>query len=180
VNPDEVKKLLAASRDPEVTRNRARDFAILTLMYKHGLRVSELCEMKLRDINVDTKILHVNRLKDSDSGSHELVDEEPKAVRAWLAERAKIGTTADTFFVSERRKPMARTAIFEMIKKIAKAAGLEAAQVHPHMLRHSTGFFLINNGVGVRTIQDFLGHKAITSTVRYTKLDSKRFKGIWK
>jgi type 1 fimbriae regulatory protein FimB len=133
----------------------------------------------VNQVNVETKMLHVDRLKDSDSGPHKLLDDETRALKAWLAERSKIGTMADTLFVSERKKPVARTAIFEMIKKFAKAAGLEKFEVHPHMLRHSTGFFLINNGIDIRTIQGYLGHKAITSTTRYTHLDTNRFDGIW-
>ena len=62
-----------------------------------------------------------------------------------------------------------------MIGEIAKAAGLAHLSIHPHMLRHTTGYALVNKGTDIRIIQGYLGHKAISSTVRYTKLDSRRF-----
>jgi site-specific recombinase XerD len=81
----------------------------------------------------------------------------------------------DTLFISERRKPLSRVTVWHMIGLVAKAAGLEHLSIHPHMLRHSTGFNLVNKGTDIRIIQGYLGHRSISSTVRYTKLDSKRF-----
>jgi type 1 fimbriae regulatory protein FimB len=175
----ELDRLLAASK--EHSRNPARDYAILLLMFRHGLRVSELCAMKLSDANVDTKELHVTRLKGSDSGPHELYNGESQAVKAWLLERAKMEPPAgcDTLFVSERRRPLSRCTVWVMIGQVAKAASLEHLSVHPHMLRHSTGFNLVNKGTDTRTIQGYLGHRSISSTVRYTKLDSKRFANLF-
>ena len=174
---DEMDRLLAASRDPDNSRNPARAYCILLLMFRHGLRVSELCSLKLSDINVETKELHINRLKDCDSGPHDLYNGESQAVKAWLIERAKMNPPkeCDTLFISERRKSLWRTAVWAMIREIAKAAGLEHLEIHPHMLRHSTGYALVNKGVDIRIIQGYLGHRSISSTVRYTNLDSKRF-----
>ena len=62
-----------------------------------------------------------------------------------------------------------------MIGQTAKAAGLEHLEIHPHMLRHSCGYASVNKGTDIRIIQGYLGHRSISSTVRYTKLDSKRF-----
>jgi type 1 fimbriae regulatory protein FimB len=173
----EIDRLLAAGKDQSNSRNSVRNHAIMLLMFRHGLRVSELCAMKLSDIDVNTRELHVTRLKGSDSGAHELYNGESQAVKAWLVERAKMEPPADcdTLFISERCKPLYRSAVWAMVREIGKAAGLEHLAIHPHMLRHSTGFALINKGTDVRTIQGYLGHRSITSTVRYTKLDSKRF-----
>jgi type 1 fimbriae regulatory protein FimB len=172
---DEVDKLLAAAKTG--SRNPVRDYCILLLMFRHGLRVSELCSMKLSDINVDTKEFHVNRLKGCDSGPHELYNGEAPAVKAWLIERAKMNPpeTVDTLFISERRKPLSRVTVWLIIRQTADAAGLEHLEIHPHMLRHSCGYALINKGTDIRIIQGYLGHRSISSTVRYTKLDSKRF-----
>ena len=150
---------------------------MLLLMFRHGLRVSELCAMRLSDINVTTKELHVKRLKGCDSGAHELYNGESAAVRAWLVEREKMNPPADcdTLFISERRKPLSRCTVWVMIGRLADAAGLEHLSVHPHMLRHSCGYVLINKGTDIRTIQGYLGHRSISSTVRYTNLDKRRF-----
>jgi type 1 fimbriae regulatory protein FimB len=172
---EEVDKLLAASRTS--SRNPVRDYCILLLMFRHGLRVSELCSIKLSDINVDTKEFYVHRLKDCDSGPHEFYNGESQAVRAWLVERAKMNPpeTVDVLFISERRRPLSRITIWLMIRQTAEAAGLEHLEIHPHMLRHSCGYALVNKGTDIRIIQGYLGHRSISSTVRYTKLDSKRF-----
>src|SRR5882724_11842395 len=110
-------------------------------------------------------------------GPHELYNGEPAAVKAWLIERAKMKVPADcdTLFVSERRKQLSRITVWHMIGLVAKAAGLEHLGVHPHSLRHTTGYSLVNKGTDIRIIQGYLGHRSISSTVRYTKLDSRRF-----
>jgi type 1 fimbriae regulatory protein FimB len=171
---DEIAKLLSASK---TSRNSERDYCMLLLMFRHGLRVSELCTLKLSDINFETRELHVNRLKGCDSGPHALYNGETAAVRAWLAKRAKMNPPEswDTLFISERRKALSRVTVWLMITETARAAGLDQLEVHPHMLRHSCGYALVNKGTDIRVIQGYLGHRSISSTVRYTKLDSKRF-----
>ena len=172
---EEIDKLLTAAKT--TSRNPVRDYCALLLMFRHGLRVSELCSIKLSDINVQTKEFHVNRLKGCDSGPHEFYNGESQAVKAWLIERAKMHPLAgvDTLFISERRKPLSRVTVWVMIGQIAQAAGLEHLSVHPHQLRHSCGYALVNKGTDIRTIQGYLGHRSISSTVRYTALDSRRF-----
>ena len=174
---EELGKLLAASQDPMNSRNPARDYCLLLLMFRHGLRVSELCAMRLCDVNVATKELHVKRLKGCESGPHELYNGESGAIKAWLVEREKMNPPAncDTLFISERRKPLSRCTVWAMIGRLAEAAGLSHLDIHPHMLRHSCGYALVNKGTDIRIIQGYLGHRSISSTVRYTHLNSKRF-----
>ena len=171
---NEVDKLLAASKT--ATRNPERDHCMLLLAFRHGLRVSELCSLKLSDVDLDNKIFHIRRLKGCDHGVHDLYNGESSAIRAWLVERQKMNPPAsvDELFMSERRRPLCRVTVFLMIRQIAVAAGLEHLEVHPHMLRHSTGYALIQKA-DVRVVQDYLGHQSISSTVRYTKLDRSRF-----
>ena len=171
---EEIAKLLTASK---TSRNPERDYCMLLLMFRHGLRVSELCTLKLSDINLETRELHVNRLKGCDSGPHPLYNGETAAVRAWLAKRAEMNPpeSCDTLFISERRKPLSRVTVWLTITETARAAGLEHLEIHPHMLRHSCGYALVNKGTDIRIIQGYLGHRSISSTVRYTKLDSRRF-----
>jgi type 1 fimbriae regulatory protein FimB len=171
----EVEKLLEASK--KASCNPGRDYCILLLMFRHGLRVSELCSLKLSDIDLESKTFHVRRLKGCDHGSHFFYDGESAAIKAWLVERQEMNApaTVNELFISERRRPLSRVTIFAMIRQVASAAGLEHLELHPHMLRHSCGYALVNKGVDVRVIQDFLGHRSISSTVRYTKLDRSRF-----
>ena len=114
---------------------------MLLLMYRHGLRVSELCALKESDVNLEVGEFHVPRLKGSDSGAHPFFNGESAAIRAWLVERAKLNPpeSCDTLFISERRKPLSRITVWLMISQVAEAAGLAHLDVHPHMLRHSCG-----------------------------------------
>lgn len=175
LTPEEVEQLLAASKSG--SRNPVRDYCVLLLMFRHGLRVSELCSIKLSDINLETKEFHVSRLKGCDGGPHELYNGETPAIKAWLVERAAMNppTECDTLFISERRRPLSRVTVWLMINQVAQGAGLEHLDIHPHMLRHACGYALVNKGTDIRIIQGYLGHRSISSTVRYTKLDRKRF-----
>ena len=146
-------------------------------MFRHGLRVSELCTIKVKDVNLEAGEFYAHRLKGSDGGPHPFYNGESGAVRAWLAQRAMMNPPddCDTLFISERRKPLSRCTVWLMISQVAKAAGLEHLEIHPHMLRHSCGYALVNKGTDIRIIQGYLGHRSISSTVRYTMLDSRRF-----
>jgi type 1 fimbriae regulatory protein FimB len=172
---DEVDKLLTASKS--ASRNPVRDYCILLLMFRHGLRVSELCTIKVKDVNLEAGEFYAHRLKRSDGGLHPFYNGESSAIRAWLAQRIKMNPPADcdALFISERRKPLSRCTVWLMTSQVAKAAGLEHLEIHPHMLRHSCGYALVNKGTDIRIIQGYLGHRSISNTVRYTKLDSKRF-----
>ena len=173
LTPEEVNKLLDGCKAQDVSRNPERDYCILLLMFRHGLRVSEVCSLQLSDVDVKEKLIHVKRLKDCESGTHPLFNGEPRAVAAWLRCRYKMQPQGNTLFVSERRKPLARSAVWALIKKVATAAGLADLNIHPHMLRHACGYNLVNKGTNVRIIQSFLGHKSIQSTARYTALAPK-------
>src|SRR6516162_2384954 len=120
---EEIAKLLSASK---TSRNPERDYCMLLLMFRHGLRVSELCALKLSDVNLDTRELHVNRLKGCDSGPHPIYNGETAAIKAWLVERTGMQPpeSCDTLFISERRKPLSRVTIWLMLTETARAAGL--------------------------------------------------------
>ena len=80
-------------------------------------------------------------------------------------------------FISERQQALTRQSINYMIKTAAKRTSL--TNVHPHMLRHSCGYYLANKGYELRLIQDYLGHRDPKHTVHYTRISSIRFEGIW-
>jgi type 1 fimbriae regulatory protein FimB len=179
LTPEEVSKLLAAIKQPELSRNPVRDYCLLLLMFRHGLRVSEICRLKVSDIDLETKILHVHRLKSCNSTVHPLYNGEPRAIAAWLALRSKMHLEADTLFVSERRRLLSRATVWLLVQKYGRAAGLDSLSIHPHMLRHACGYNLANRGADTRLIQDYLGHRSIQSTVRYTALASNRFANLF-
>jgi type 1 fimbriae regulatory protein FimB len=172
----EVAKLLEAARS---SRNAARDRCLLLLMFRHGLRVSEACGLKLAQVDIESRVLHVTRLKAGLSTTHPLRGDELRAIKGWLAERPKMQPDIDAFFVSERRGLLSRKTIWLMIREYGRRAGLPV-DAHPHMLRHACGFALTNQGADTRLIQDYLGHRNIQHTVRYTATNPARFERLWR
>lgn len=171
----EVDKLLLATKGG---RNEARDRCLLLLMFRHGLRVSEACGLKLAQLDTESRVLHVSRLKKGLSTTHPLRADELRVVKAWLTERARAKPATDAVFVSERGGVLSRKTAWAAIRKYGEKAGL-SLDAHPHMLRHACGFALADQGADTRLIQDYLGHRNIQHTVRYTATNTARFERLW-
>jgi type 1 fimbriae regulatory protein FimB/type 1 fimbriae regulatory protein FimE len=119
-------------------------------------------------------LLHVRRLKHGVSSVHPLHGPELRALRK--LQQANSGLAY--VFLSERGSPLSDRTIRHIILR----AGIDAQlpfPVHPHMLRHACGFYLANKGVDTRSIQQYLGHRNIQHTVRYTELAPQRFRDFW-
>lgn len=172
----EVERLLDATKG---NRNEARDRCLFLVMFRHGLRVSETCGLKLNQVDTDSRVIHVQRLKGGLSTTQPLRSTELRAIAAWLKERARMEPECDAFFVSEQRRPMHRATVNLLIDKYSNAAGL-SVKAHPHMLRHACGFALADQGADTRLIQDYLGHRNIQHTVRYTAANPARFERLWR
>jgi type 1 fimbriae regulatory protein FimB len=172
----EVEKLIAATKG---SRNEARDRCLLLLMFRHGLRVSEACGLQLSQVDIESRVLHVQRLKKGLSTTHPIRSNELRAIKAWLVERKRLKPEGDVFFVSERRTPLNRKTAWFAIKSYGEKADLAIA-AHPHMLRHACGFALADQGADTRLIQDYLGHRNIQHTVIYTATNLARFEKLWK
>lgn len=153
-----------------------RDALSIMMAYRHGLRASELIALRWEQIDLKTGLLHVVRLKHGSPSTHPLRGPELRALRAW---RRAQGDATPYVFTSLRGGPMTRRTVHHVVALAAKAAGIDFP-VHPHMLRHATGFYLANAGQDTRAIQLYLGHKSIQHTVRYTELAPDRFKDFWK
>lgn len=164
LSSSEVERLLAAP-DP-ATHEGLRDRAILELMYACGLRVSEVCSLKL--YNVDDRAVKVmgkgGKERTVPIGSHAL-----KAIDAYLSEVRQVifDGEVEALFVTKGGKPVDRVFIWKMIKRHARAAGIQK-NISPHTLRHSFATHLLDNGADLRIIQELLGHSSISSTDRYT------------
>lgn len=167
----EMEQLLKAARK---TRNGERDYCMLLVAYRHGLRVSELIEMRLSDLSLDEGRVFVRRKKDGLSTSHPLQGDELRALRAYLRTRTE---NLPWLFISEQRGQFTRQALNYLVKKIGQEAGFDG--LHPHMLRHSCGHELANQGRDTRLLQDWLGHRDIRHTAHYTRTAARRFEGIW-
>lgn len=169
----EVKRLLDSARRG---RHGTRDYLMVLLTYRHGLRVSELIDIRLRDLDLDAARIHVRRRKGSLSTIQPIEGDELRAIRAYLRER---GDMKLPYLLLGERGPLTRQAVNYLLKEMGQRAEL-GINIHPHMIRHSTGYYLANKGFDTRLIQDYLGHKNISHTVKYTRTAASRFEGLWR
>ena len=117
----EIDRLIAATKG---SRNEARDRCLLLLMFRHGLRVSEACGLKMSQVDIESRVLHVARLKKGLSTTHPLRVDELRAIKAWLGDRKKKAPETDAFFISERRTPLSRKTAWVAIRDYGEKAGL--------------------------------------------------------
>jgi integrase len=172
LTPSEVEQLIGAAK--KRGRHGQRDALAILMAYRHGLRVSELVDLRWSQIDWTTTRITIHRLKGSIDGvAHPLGKDEVRALRAIQREQP---TGTQLIFVGERGGVSA--AWFQkLLRRVGEECGLPL--VHPHMLRHSAGFALADKGRDLREIQLHLGHKAIQHTTRYVELRPGRLDRIW-
>lgn len=173
LTPDEIDRLLAAARKG---RHGVRDYAIILMMYRHGMRVSEACSTRIADLSLDSARVWVRRLKGSMSTEQPIEGDELRAIRRYLQTRS---LHVPWLFLSERGGPLTRQAVNYLLERAGVRAGL-AFKVTPKMLRHSCGYYLSNKGCDARLIQDYLGHRNASHTARYTRTAGARFERLWR
>jgi integrase/recombinase XerD len=174
LTPEEVDALLdAPSRH---SAQGLRDRAFLELMYSSGLRVSELCNLSLQDIDLDEGFLRVQAGK---RGKDRLIPVGQKALEA-ISKYLHNGRpqlvrpkTGSDLFISNRGSAISRKTVWHWIKQYAERAKVNKP-VKPHLLRHSFATHLLSNGADLRAIQEMLGHSDIGTTEIYTRVDQKR------
>ena len=168
----EVERLMRAAGS---NRHGHRDATMILVAFRHGLRASELCSLRWDEVDLVHGRLHVRRLKNGMPSVHPLTGTELRALRRLQREQ----DPGRYVFMSERGAPMSAVAFRRMVTRLGQTAKMPFG-IHPHMLRHATGFKLANQGVDTRSLQHYLGHKNIQHTVRYTELSPERFRDFWK
>jgi type 1 fimbriae regulatory protein FimB/type 1 fimbriae regulatory protein FimE len=159
----------------KTNRHGHRDATMILIAFRHGLRASELCDLRWDQVDFTGAVLHVRRAKNGTPATHPLSGSELRALRSLHRKSA-----ASRFvFVSERGAPFAVSGLQKMVARAGNAAGFTFS-VHPHMLRHACGFKLANDGHDTRALQHYLGHKNIQHTVRYSDMAPDRFKNFWR
>jgi len=167
---DEVEKLLKVAK---AGRYGQRDHLMVLMAFRHGLRVSELCDLRWNDIDFKQGTIHIRRLKGSKDSVHYLDSVETRPLKT-----LKKGANGPYIFESERGGPTSAAGFRKQLARWGEKADL-GFPVNPHMLRHACGYALANRGMDTRSLQAYLGHTSITHTVRYTEMSPTRFKNIW-
>lgn len=165
---DEVSRLIEAAELRG--RHPVRDRCLLLLMFRHGLRASEAASLRWDAVMMAEREISITRCKGSQSGVHPLQADELEALQAVRAAYPGL-----YLFANERGDKLSTDAIAKIMTRAAELAELPI-KAHPHMLRHSCGYYMANKGYDTRLIQEWLGHKNIQHTVRYTALSPNRFK----
>jgi site-specific recombinase XerD len=173
LTPKEVDRLMATAKK-RGKRFGLRDATMILVTYRHGLRVSELCALTWDQVDFSHGLLHVRRVKNGMASVHQIGGEELRSLRA-----LKRDDDAGRYvFMTMRGAPMTPAGFRKFLARLGVEASMPFS-IHPHMLRHATGYKLANDGQDTRALQHYLGHKNIMHTVRYTELSPERFKNFW-
>src|SRR3954454_6980216 len=171
---EEVDRLIQAARD-RLGRYGHRDSTMILIAYRHGLRVSELVSLRWDMIDLNQGHMHVSRLKQGRPSTHILRGSEIRALRRLHKQQVP---PSPYVFTTARLTPMTAAGFRKQLARIGAAAEFPFP-VHPHMLRHACGFKLAHDGHDTQGLQEWLGHRNIQHTTRYTELTTKRFKDFW-
>jgi type 1 fimbriae regulatory protein FimE len=172
LRPDEVDAMVQAAR--KAGRHRVRDAAIILMLFRHGLRTAELVALRWQQVDLKAGYLDVHRVKHGHHAKHPLCGPQLRLLR----ELQRTYPDSPYVFVSERQAPLSPRSIRAIVARTGKGAGLPFIP-HPHQLRHACGYYLASQGHDTRAIQDYLGHKNIQHTVRYTAMAPHRFESFW-
>lgn len=152
-----------------------RDRAAIEMLYSCGLRVSELCSLRLSDLFLEDEFIRVTGKGDK----QRLVPISPRAVkelRLWFIDRGAIspkeGEEDFVFISAKRRQRLSRITVFHQIKMYAERAGITKT-ISPHTFRHSFATHLLEGGANLRAIQQMMGHESIATTEIYTHIDRR-------
>jgi type 1 fimbriae regulatory protein FimB len=162
--PNELLDVLSEAR-----KVSNRNHLLVLLAYKHGLRASEVCALRLRDIahgRLDCQrlkgSLHTNRPLESDSN---ILLDEKRALASYMAERGDVET--DVLFVSRLGKGMTRRAVYDIFEDATFSAGIEPGRRNPHCAKHTLGALAYRAGVDTFALQQLLGHRDAKATAIY-------------
>lgn len=173
---DEIDRVIDAIDLSQLEGQRNR--AMIEVLYSCGLRVSELCNLKISDLYLDEEFIRVTGKGDK----QRLVPISPRAIAElnyYFNDRDHIEIKPgyeDYVFISERRrKPLSRITVFHIVKELVEAAGIQK-NVSPHTFRHSFATHLLEGGANLRIIQAMLGHESIATTEIYAHIDRTRLR----
>lgn len=177
---EQVQKLLDAPGDGDLLA--ARDKAMLEVLYSSGIRVSELVELDMGDLDLQEGVLRV-RGKGRKDRLTPIGSQAIKAVQRYfelraLDTRSQLSTCAQRVFLNKHGQALSTRSVRRKLDKYLVSAGLDPG-ISPHTLRHSFATHLLNNGADLRSVQELLGHQSLSTTQVYTHLSTSRIKEVY-
>jgi len=175
LNLEEVERLLSF---PVESASDLRDKAVIEMMYSCGLRASEVCGLKLNQVDLEDELIRVfgkgskERLIPMGRQAKDLLKEYLSLARPKLIKRDPY----DQVFLSFQGRPFSRVSLWKIIKKRALQSGV--GRIHPHILRHSFATHLLEGGADLRSVQEMLGHTNISTTQIYTHLNLQHLREV--
>ena len=168
----EIQRILNACEDG--TALGKRDRAFIELAYAAGMRASELCSIKLRDLDAESGILYARGKGDKDR-TIPFVGAICRIIKEYIGEyRPKLDKhSAEWLFLSRNGCQLHRESLWIIMHKRGAKAKVERKRLHPHVLRHTFATHLLRGGMDQRTLQEILGHNSILTTEKYTHLDTE-------
>ncbi len=175
LNRTEIEQLLLV---PDISSETGlRDRAILETMYAAGLRVSEVCDLQIGDVDTDAGLLTCTG-KGNKQRRVPLGKSAVEWVKSYLAARRKKGIVEiQNLFVTSQNKPLNRQDVFKMVKACGEKIGRE--DISPHTLRHSFATHLVQNNADIRSVQQLLGHSDISTTQIYTHITDSHLRNTY-
>jgi site-specific recombinase XerD len=175
LSPDEILRVLRIAKE-----RSARDHCMILVAYRHGLRASEVCNLKLTQIDLKNCQIDIPRLKGSlrtmqplweHRGDARRLYDEIRVLKHWLSLREDDGS--GYVFLSQKGGAVSRKTFYCAFRSIALEAGIAPQKCHPHSLKHSRATNLIGQGVGLMHVKQLLGHKSISSTIIYISVSDQ-------
>lgn len=173
---DEILSVLRQAK-----QHSARDHAAILMAYRHGMRASEVCNLKITHLDMKNRQVEINRVKGSlrtvqplaeHKGNNRALFDEVRVLKTYLVERTEDGS--EYLFLSQKGSALSTTQFFRIFRDIALAAGIAPEKAHPHSLKHSRCTNLIACGVNLMEVRQLVGHKSIGSTVKYISVSDQQ------
>jgi integrase/recombinase XerC len=176
---EQVQKLLDAPGDADLLS--ARDKAMLEVLYSSGIRVSELVDLEMGDLDLQEGVLRV-RGKGRKDRLTPIGSQAIKALQRYFELRSvdskSQGAQAHRVFLNKHGQALSTRSVRRKLDKYLQSAGLDPG-ISPHTLRHSFATHLLNNGADLRSVQELLGHQSLSTTQIYTHLTTQRIKEVY-
>lgn len=173
LSENEIARILSKARDES-----PMDYAIISSLYYGGLRISEVVNLNIEDIDFEKEAVKIRQGKGKKDGIVCFHKDAIKAIKAYLPYRTTPLDKTTAFFVQSKRQRIGRDYVWRAVKKYAVKAGINK-RVHPHVFRHSLATHMIENGAGLLEVKEQLRHKSISATVVYTHITKERIRRVY-